>query len=194
MDEKERETYIVKLFPRLMDIHDHGLREKVVDVWWRTWKESDFERIEDLSQWEPIKAELGISNVEHTNQVTECALAMAEVVERDQKVDVDRDILIAGALLHDIDKLLIFSPSTGEPTTLGRHLPHTTLGAHLAMDAGLPLGVVHAIAAHSSNFSSMSPETVEAVIVFQADQAVTEVWKKAKNIVALFGWPGQKSL
>jgi len=179
---EEKENYIRRLFPRVNDINDDEILKKVIDLWWETWKESDFERIEDLSQWQPVKEKLNISNVEHTNQVVECALAMATVVEGRQGVKIERDTLIAGAILHDIDKLLIFRPTSGETTQMGNRLAHTTIGAHLALKAGLPLGIVHAIAAHSSNYSTMSPKSVEAVIVYHADHAVTETWIMAKDI------------
>ena len=179
---EEKENYIQRLFPRVNDINDDGIRKKVIDLWWGTWKESDFERIEDLSQWQPVKEKLNMSNVDHTNQVVECALAMATVVEGNQGTKIERDTLIAGAILHDIDKLLIFDPTSGDTTLMGKHLAHTTVGAHLALQTGLPLGIVHTIAAHSSNYSSMSPGSVEAVIVYYADHAVTETWKIAKNI------------
>ena len=179
---EEKENYIQRLFPRVNAINDPEIRKKVIDLWWGTWKESDFKRIEDLSQWQSMKEKLDISNVEHTNQVVECALAMASVVERDQGIKVERDTLIAGAILHDIDKLLIFHQPSGETTKMEMHLAHTTIGAHLALKAGLPLGIVHVIAAHSANHSSTSPKSVEAVIVYHADHVVTETWRIAKNI------------
>ena len=179
---EEKENYIQRLFPRVNDINDDGIRKKVIDLWWGTWKESGFEKIEELSQWQPVKEKLNISNVDHTNQVVECALAMADVVEGNQGVKIERDTLIAGAILHDVDKLLIFHPTTGETTRMGKHLAHTTIGAHLALQAGLPLGIVHTIAAHSSNYSSISPKSLEAILVYYADQAVTETWRIAKNI------------
>jgi len=77
-----------------------------------------------------MKEKLDISNVEHTNQVVECALAMASVVERNQGIKVERVTLIAGAILHDIDKLLIFHQPSGETTKMWLHLAHTTIGAH----------------------------------------------------------------
>ena len=179
---KEKENYIQRLFPRINDINNPDIREKAIDLWWETWKESDFEKIENLSQWQPMKEKLGISNVEHTNQVVECALAMADVIERVQGLQVERDTLIAGAILHDIDKLLIFHQSSGETTPMGSHLVHTTIGAHLALKAGLPLEIVHVIAAHSSNYSSLSPKSVEAAVVYHADHVVTETWTITKNV------------
>jgi len=83
--DKKRE-HIKEMFPRISDIEDPEIREKVVSVWLEAWTGSDFDRIEDAGQWEPIKETLTISNVEHTNQVVECGIAMAEVVERGDEV------------------------------------------------------------------------------------------------------------
>jgi len=77
---------------------------------------------------------------------------------------------------------LIFRQSSGETTHMGKHLAHTTIGAHMALKAGLPLEIVHVIAAHSSNYSSISPKSVEAVIVYHADHVVTEAWTLAKKV------------
>lgn len=178
----EKDEYIQKLFPRINDITNSEVREKVISVWLEAWEESDFDRIEDISQWEPLKQRLNISNVAHTNQVVECAMAIASVVERDQGVEIDRDTLIAAAILHDIDKLLIFHQSTGRTTHMGTHLAHTTVGSHLALKAGLPVEVVHAIASHSSNYSSISPKTPEAAILYHADHVLTETWRISRNI------------
>jgi putative nucleotidyltransferase with HDIG domain len=180
------EQYIKTLFPRLNDIKDGEIREKVASVWLDAWKDSKYGKIEDLSQWEPARDEINMSNVDHTNQVIECAIAAAGVVERMQKVPIDMDALIAAAILHDVDKILMFDPSSGEATAAGTYLPHTGLGGHLALKAGLPLKIVHAIAAHSPNFSSVSQKTPEAVIIANADHLVTSVWNTSRNIEISF--------
>ena len=43
---EEKENYIQRLFPRGNAINDPEIRKKVIDLWWGTWKESDFKRIE----------------------------------------------------------------------------------------------------------------------------------------------------
>lgn len=177
-----KQGYIKTLFPRIDDIKDAEIREKVVSVWWDAWKASTFSQIEDASQWEPSREKLNISNVEHTNQVVECAIAIAQVGEREQKLKINMDTLIAASILHDVDKLLMFEPSTGDTTALGTYLPHTGIGAHLALQAGLPLEVVHAIGSHSPTYSPVPPKTLEAVIVYHADQVVTKLLTVSRDI------------
>jgi HD superfamily phosphohydrolase YqeK len=177
-----KQGYIKKLFPRVSDIKNAEIREKVISFWWDAWKESKFSKIEHLSQWEPSREKLDISNVEHTNQVVECAIAIAQVVKREQNLNINMDTLIAASILHDADKILMFDPSNGNMTHLGTYLPHTGIAAHLALQAGLPLDIVHAIASHSPNYSSVPPKTIEAVILYHADQIVTKTWTISRNI------------
>jgi hypothetical protein len=181
-----KQDYIKKLFPRLNDIRDVEIREKVVSVWWDAWKESKFSKIEHVSQWEPSREKLNISNVEHTNQVVECAIAIAQVVDREQNININMDTLIAASILHDADKILMFDPSTGDTTPLGTYLPNTGIVAHLALQAGLPIDIVHAIASHSPNYSSVPPKTIEAVILYNADHIVTKTWTISRNIDVSF--------
>jgi len=183
---EEDQKYIEKLFPRINDIQDNEVRGKVAALWLDVWKRSKFEKIEDLSQWEPEREKINLSNVDHTNQVIECALAAAKVAEEVQKISIDKDTLIAAAILHDVDKILMFDPSRREVTPVGNYLPHTGVGSSLAMEAGLSVEVAHAIAAHSPNYSSVPPKTLEAVILANADHLVTTIWNLSRNVEISF--------
>jgi 7,8-dihydroneopterin 2',3'-cyclic phosphate phosphodiesterase len=167
---------VTDCFPRIEEIADSQLRDQVCQVWLQAWQASDYRHLEDASQWEPARDALGISNVAHTNGVVELSLAMGEALHSTQSLPVDRDVLIAAAVLHDVDKIRLFHAADGRPTDLGRQLGHVATGVHLAMQAGLPLAVVHAIAAHSPNYSKVAPQTVEAVILRQADDLFTRTW------------------
>jgi putative nucleotidyltransferase with HDIG domain len=181
-----KEKHIRDAFPRINDIGNPEIKEKVISVLLNALTASEFGDIEEMSQWEPLKEKLQISNVTHTNQVVECAIAIAQVVTRNQGIEVDMDTLIASAILHDVDKLLMFEPEKGNTTRMGTYVPHTTIGAHLALKADLPLEVVHAIAAHSPNYSSIAPKSVEAVILYHADLVMTETWRTARKIELSF--------
>jgi putative nucleotidyltransferase with HDIG domain len=181
-----KRSHIKALFPRINDIKDSEIREKVVSVWLSAWEKSSFARIEDISQWEPTKEELEISNVAHTNQVVECAMAIANVVEREQGIRIDNDALIAAAILHDVDKMLMFDPSVkkekAQESTIGNYLPHTAIGTHLLLEAELPIEIVHIVASHSTKHSSIPPKTTEAVILYHADLVLSRTWKIFKKI------------
>jgi 7,8-dihydroneopterin 2',3'-cyclic phosphate phosphodiesterase len=167
---------VMDTFPRLREIADPGLREKVCRAWLAAWQASGYAHLEDASQWEPAREALGISNVAHTNGVVECALALAEALRQSQALDVDRDVLIAAAVLHDLDKIRLFHAADGRPTELGRRIGHVLTGVHLALAADLPVAVAHAIAAHSPTYSTVAPQTPEAVILKHADKVFTDLW------------------
>lgn len=175
MAEKTIEA-VLTVFPRIRDITSAELRDQVCRAWLEAWQASDYDRIEDVSQWEPAREALSISNVDHTNGVVECALAIAASLELSQSVRIDRDILIAAAVLHDLDKICLFSATDGRPTEIGRRLGHVMAGVHLALAAEVPLAAVHALASHSPTYSTVTPQTPEAVILKHADHIFTRVW------------------
>jgi putative nucleotidyltransferase with HDIG domain len=68
---------------------------------------------------------------------------------------IDRDLLIAGALCHDIGKPWEFDPENRrrwEGRTRRAGLPsirHPAFGVHICLTVGLPEEVAHCAAAHS---------------------------------------------
>ncbi len=173
MEPKEKE-YIERLFPAVKDISDADLREKVCQLWVQMWRGSNFEKIEDLSQWEPARDIVNWTNVEHTNEVTRCAATIGRLFEEMYPIKVNLDYIIAGAILHDVDKLALFDSKTGSHIDRGEKFSHANYGAHAALAIGLPQDVAHIIGSHSANYSSTEPRTVEAVIVRQADHVIAE--------------------
>jgi HD superfamily phosphodiesterase len=178
--------YIETLFPRINNIKDKDLRNKVINIWLKAWKMSDYKRIEDHSSWPPAREKLQLSNVEHTNQVVECAIAVANVIGQTQKIKIDLDTLIAAAILHDVDKIILFHESTSKLTPFGKLLTHTHLANFLALEERLPFEVVHAISAHSQTFSRESPKTPEALIISKLDPLMMFSWIMSKKIEVSF--------
>jgi putative nucleotidyltransferase with HDIG domain len=179
--ENERD-YIRRLFPRVADIADEELRNKVVNVWLTAWKMSDHDKIEEQTAWPPAKDKLQLSNVDHTNQVVECAIGVADIVGRAQKIKVNLDYIIAAAILHDVDKMILFHKETGAPTRFGELLSHTTLAVYLALEENLPLEIVNAIGAHSPNYSKIPHKTSEALILSYVDTLMSLNWAMSKRI------------
>lgn len=119
--------------------------------------------------------------LEHTVAVAECALALADVHIR-RGVSVDRSVVVAGALLHDLGKIEAYALNpTPDMTVEGVFLDHIALGfatfSRLADEYGLPgdekaiLG--HIILSHhgQKEFGSpVLPASVEALIVSAADE------------------------
>src|SRR4030043_360295 len=182
----EERNYIEELFPRIRDIKDDDLRNKVINVWLKAWKMSDYKRIEDHSSWPPEREKIQLSNVEHTNQVVECAIAVAKVIEQTQKIKINLDTLIGAAILHDVDKIILFHKSTGKLTPFGKLLTHTHLAHFLALEEKFPFEVVHAMSAHSPTYSKDPPKTAEALIISKLDSLLMFNWIMSKKVEVSF--------
>jgi len=160
--------YIENLLPSIKEITAPDIRQKVAQAWLNLWHEGSYRRIEDCSWFEAMRGEITWSNHEHSEQVAKVAIAAAQAVREAQGIEVNMDYVIAGALLHDVDKLVTFDGRTHELTNKGAGLPHGFFGAKAALDVGLPVEIAHICLAHTSD-SPTKPRTVEAVIVHFAD-------------------------
>jgi len=181
MKQKDRD-YVAGLFPALSKIKDEGVREKVIQTWLHAWKQSNFPRIEDVHQYEPAREYISYSNVDHTNQVCRAGEKMAAIAAEVLGLRLNLDYLLAGALLHDVDKIVIFDAKTGGFTEMGRQISHAAAGAALARAQGLPEGVAHVIEAHSIKFSPFPPKSIEALIVRHADLFVANAVYMARGL------------
>jgi hypothetical protein len=172
----DRRGPVWTLLPSLGDIVTADLATKVAAVWTRLWRESGFARIEDVPWWSVVRkgdAGKSVSLITHVNLVADCAKGLARVARR-SGADVDLDVLLAGALLQDVDKLVLLDPQTFEPTEIALNSQHTFYGAHVALEEGVPWPVVHLILSHSKN-TGVRPRTLEAVILHYADYAVVDI-------------------
>lgn len=119
--------------------------------------------------------------LEHTLSVAECARAMAFSM-REAGYDVDTDLVIAGALLHDIGKLDSYKMiSVPEITIEGALLDHvaqgymrfTELAARYGLGDKTRLHLAHIILSHHGQReygSPVVPATPEAMIVSSSDE------------------------
>ena len=89
---------------------------------------------------------------------------------------IDRDLLIACALCHDVGKPFEFSPSNqarwkANPAASGfPAIRHPAYGVHLALTVGLPEAVAHAAGCHSGE-GELVVRGLENTIVHNADRA-----------------------
>lgn len=174
---------LATLFPEIDLIRDANLRAAVVKIWERLWEQSEYERVGDV----PVSLKIPYPQVKHAQGVVRAALATADVFEAVHGRKFDRDVLIAGALLMDVSKLVETRPSGAgyAATELGRRLPHATIAAHLALELGVSLAVVHVITAHSPN-GGKAPSTPECQLLDWLDQADIsaaghEIWARKVN-------------
>ncbi len=171
------------VFPELEWISDTTLREKVVETWNEActrggWGEGEIDAI----PFTMLVATGGVSLVAHTRLVTNICRSVAETMGRMGTVPVDNDTLIAGALLHDVGKLLEYRRE-GDGYAVsksGTLLRHPLSGLGLALKNNLPEEVCHIIAVHSREGEG-SYRSPEAIILHHADFIAFETIKAMKN-------------
>ena len=176
--------------PEVEEIRDPELRAKVVEAWALALASSSFDAIGEI---EP-SGNPGVntlrrgSQTDHIRGVTRLAMRIAdEMSALLTDLEVDRDILIAGALCHDIGKPWSRS---GEPAALGgapraAGLPavrHPAFGVHVCFTAGLPEEVAHCAAAHSGE-GELLVRSLENTIVHHADYAFWAVCRAGDLLI-----------
>jgi len=173
---------ILKLIPEINLIEDAGLRELTLTVWTEAVKRGGW-TADDLLQmpFTLLIKNVHVSLIDHTRAVTRTSLQIAEVLGEGYKgkVAIQRDVLLAGAVLHDVGKLFEYKREEGRfsKSRDGELLRHPISGAAFAFKYGLPQEVVHIIAAHSKEGDG-SRRTIEAVIVNHADFVNFDVFKE----------------
>ena len=115
--------------------------------------------------------------LQHSIDVTDLAVAMADRIE-----GVDKDLIIAGALLHDIGKIKEISSEIGFPyTNAGRFMGHIAMTSMMVQEAALKLNIPanrlehlqHILLSHHGENEKGSPvgcATREAFLVHYADE------------------------
>ncbi|WP_434310971.1 HD domain-containing protein [Hominifimenecus sp. rT4P-3] len=175
---KKNSTDMRQVFPELDTISNQTWAEAAASIWSEVFERSAWERLEDA----PFSlGTAGVSLIGHTRAVLLHALAIADSLQTIHGLDVsvERDVLIVGCLLHDVDKLLALAPDGKggyAPTEIGRSFQHGFYSAYYAEKAGLPACIVTMIINHTA-FSRMMPATLESTILYFADMADAEVVK-----------------
>lgn len=165
---------IKSIFPEIGWITDGQLQESCVNTWLAAldaggWDKDTFLKLPFVIN--ELK-DCPVLLIDHIRNVTKLAAEMQEQFDRayGQYLVAERDVVIAGALLHDVGKLLEYSHEAGNYifTTHGRYVRHPVGGAILADRCGVPEKVIHIIATHSFE-GERSFRTPEAFIVRNAD-------------------------
>lgn len=168
-----------KIFPELGWIGERSLADKVARVWDDAytrggWKGDDIDAI----PFTLLVGETKITLVEHTRLVTHLSKAIAETMKNVGGISLNLDHLIAGALLHDVGKLLEYRRTAGgyEVSRGGKLLRHPLSGMGLAMRGDVPEEVYHIIAVHSREGEG-SYRSPEAIALHHADFIAFETIK-----------------
>jgi putative nucleotidyltransferase with HDIG domain len=167
------EKKLLSLMPEFQSIRDEDLQGKTLNVWIEAMEKKGW-TVEDLLDmpFTLLIVQTPINIIEHTRAVTRCSVQIADVLldEYKDRISIDRDILLSGALLHDVGKLFEYVREDNRfvKSQEGELLRHPISGAAFASQFDIPQEVLHIIAAHSKEGDG-ARRTVEAVIVNHAD-------------------------
>ena len=166
---------VKKLWPELEWIKDRSLREKTAKTWEKALercvlKTEDLEKIPFTLLCGP---DLKVSFMAHKRCVVHIARASGEKMNEffGKDLPVNMDVLISGAILADVGKLLEYELDKERKAiqgNYGQYLRHPFSGVSLAEECGIPPEVCHIIAAHAHE-GDLVKRTTEAYIVHHAD-------------------------
>jgi len=177
-----------QLFPAFSEITNDTLREQSMKAMALAmekggWNADNIMLCPVTLNWK----DCDVSWVEHVTDVTAlCVMefdALRKYYDR-HGVAFSRDLVVAGALLHDIGKLTEFTIQDG---VVGHGkdfelMRHPLSGALIAAEAGLPTEIVHLIATHSfeGDKSYHTPEStfVRTVDIFVFNCSVAGLEKR----------------
>ncbi len=153
-------------------IKDSNLKQKVIHVWKEAANRGGWENLQDVPF--TLLIENSGKLTDHTKRITN----LAKSVYDNREENLNLDILIAGALLHDVGKLLEYVLKDGKyiKSKYGEKFRHPVSGALLAKELGLPDEVVLIIYAHSHEGDKLK-RSPEAVIVNHCDFIDFEIKK-----------------
>lgn len=163
--------------PELELIGDAEMCRLAVEAWCFSLCCSDFHRISEM----PPEGNPGSpvlrrgSQADHIRIVTRLSMAMArEAIAMWPEVRVDHDVLVTGAICHDVGKPYEFDPANrarwaADPSVAGQpSFRHSVFGMHVCLTVGLPVEVAHIAVGHSFEGQYMGVSS-ECMIVRLAD-------------------------
>ncbi|MFW5973961.1 MAG: HD domain-containing protein [Natrialbaceae archaeon] len=164
---------IREAFPAVDDVTDDSLREGVIEAWRLSLAETGWQ-LSEVPWFPPVQEDLGIPDellVDHVNEVVEIARSAAETLRAGRGDVVSVDLVLAGALVHDVSKLYEFDEDGA--TDVQELLGHPHYGLAIVDRVGLPATVSHVVLSHTRR-TAVEPATLEAAIVRRADEIAAD--------------------
>lgn len=176
-----------RIWPELEWIEDVDLREKTTDCWVRAFELSpltpaDLEKIPFTLK----VPDCPVTFMAHKRAVVHVARDAGRTVGDffSDALPVNMDVLISGAILADVGKLLEYEgdgAGGSRASARGKYLRHPFTGVAVAMECGLPDAVCHIIATHAGE-GNMVARTTEAWLVHHADFMTYEPFVKRLEV------------
>ncbi len=164
---------ILSIFPEINEINDESLRTKTAATWAAAMERSDL-TYDDLRTmpFTLLVSGVNVTFVEHVRTVCKMCIACWDVLQEayGDRNKVNRDIMISGAMLADVGKVLEFTKKEGKfvKSKRGELLRHPFSGVGLSWEQGLPEEVMHVVAMHSKEAAG-GKRTPEGIVLHHAD-------------------------
>lgn len=179
-----------KALPEVSNIKDEDLRNKVVEGWAFSLSKSEFASIDEMkaSGGPDTPAIKNGTQSDHLRGVAYIAQAIADAIEKVHgDIGIDRDLLWACGLCHDLGKPFEFSPKNQErwkKNIAASGYPairHSVYGVYCALSVGLPEAVAHTAGAHSGE-GELIKRSLENTVVHYADHAYWWILDRAEML------------
>jgi putative nucleotidyltransferase with HDIG domain len=180
-------TQAQELWPELEWITDMDLRKQTTDTWALALQKSvltphDLNTIPFTLLCGP---DLKVTFMDHKRAVVHIARDCGQQMNKFFKTDlpVNMDVMIAGAILADVGKLLEYELKDGKSVQgiYGKYVRHPFSGVSLAEQCGVPASVCHIIATHAGE-GDMVKRSVEAYVVHHADFMTFEPFRERLKV------------
>ena len=190
-------TKVREELPQIAEISSRQLKDKVVEAWAMALAGSSFNAIAEIpASSQPGRPELiGCTQADHIRGVARLAIRLAdELMEMFPELPIDRDILVAGAICHDVGKPWEYDPQNqarwqASPGKSGwPSIRHPGYGVHICLTVGLPEQVAHTAGGHSGE-GELITRSLENTIVHHADCAFWETLETGGMLSPVEGHP-----
>ncbi len=169
---------IAELFPDLKSIRDPRLRDQVAAVWHESiatgcggkgWTTQELRAI----PFTLLAGNINLTFIEHINSCSRQCIVIEKVLRETygDRVPINHDHLVAGALLADVGKPLEYDKDRNGKVIKGRYgdlLRHPFSGVALCHKHGIPPEVMHIVATHSHEGDKVQ-RSIESIIFHHAD-------------------------
>lgn len=169
-----------KLIELAQKIKDEELRKKIVEfikdprLNHKDFKKYPRMKIEEARSIFTVSSASGATSVErdvlnHSVALADLCLKTAESIEKNYDIPIDKDNLVAAAILHDLMKMFEYKKGKEGIVHTGILLDHSMLAVAEFYHRGFPEQVIHIIASHFGESGPTPPRNFEALIFHYCD-------------------------
>lgn len=169
---------ITELLPEIIEIKDNNLRDKVAAVWsealtngcgGKGWTFNELRQV----KFTLLAGDIDLTFIDHVRSCVRQCIAIANVLGDifADKIPINLNYLIAGALLADVGKPLEYDKDAQGNVIKGFYgdmLRHPFSGVAMCYKHQLPPEVMHIVATHSHEGEKVQ-RSIESIIFHHAD-------------------------